>query len=141
MEETSQNRVRTILVVDDNAGIRQLVTILFNNFGYQVQPIDNPMEALKCFNPSVHDLVLTDNSMPGMTGAEMSRMIKSRSPSTPVVMYTGDPPSDCPSVDTMIKKPAHLMVLKNAVERLLGSTSQASEQKPGFQPELFESVS
>ena len=119
MEETSQNRVRTILVVDDNANIRQLATILFTNFGYEVQSIDNPIEALKCFNPSVHDLVLTDNSMPGMTGAEMSRKIKSRSPSTPVVMYTGDPPNDCPTVDVMLKKPTHLMILKEEVEKLL----------------------
>ena len=119
MDQTSQNRARTILVVDDNASIRLLATILFNNYGYQVSSYDNPKDALGCFDPKFHDLVMTDNSMPGMTGAEMARKIKSRSPSTPIVMYTANPPSDCPSVDVMIKKPVHLLMLKEAVERLL----------------------
>jgi CheY-like chemotaxis protein len=123
MDESSQNRVRTILVVDDNAGIRQLATILFNDCGYQVYACSNPAEALGCFNPTLHDLVMTDNSMPGMTGAEMTRRIKSLSPSTPVLMYTGNPPSDCPSVDVMIRKPVHLLVLKEEVEKLLRSKS------------------
>jgi CheY-like chemotaxis protein len=121
VETTSVKRVRTLLLVDDNVDTRLLTKMFLNNFGYEVDSADNPAEALKCFNPSVHDLVLTDNTMPGMSGAEMAHIIKLRSPSTPVVMCTGNPPTDCTSVDVMIKKPTHLFAIKDAVEKLLTS--------------------
>jgi len=42
------------------------------------------------FDPKLHDVVLTDNSMPGMTGAEMAHIIKLPLACTPVLMYTGN---------------------------------------------------
>jgi CheY-like chemotaxis protein len=121
VDKTPDNRVRTVLLVDDNVDTRLLTKMFLNNFGYEVDSADNPAEALNRFNPSVHDLVLTDNSMPGMTGSEMAHIIKLRSPATPVVMCTGNPPNDCSSVDVMIKKPTHLFAIKDAVDKLLPS--------------------
>lgn len=119
MENTSHSRVRTVLLVDDNVDTRLLTKMFLNNFGYEVDSADNPAEALSRFKPSVHDLVLTDNSMPGMSGAEMAHVIKLRSPATPVVMCTGNPPTDCSSVDVVIKKPTHLFAIKDAVDKLM----------------------
>jgi CheY-like chemotaxis protein len=119
VETISEHQVKTVLLVDDNVDTRLLTKMFLNNFGYEVDSADCPSEALSRFNPTIHDLVLTDNSMPGMTGIEMAHIIKLRSPSTPVVMCTGNPPHDASSVDVMIKKPTHLFAIKDAVDKLL----------------------
>ena len=72
------------------------------NSGYVVDCVRNAEEAIAVFHPVIHDLVVTENAMPGMTGAEMARIIKLRSPATPVVMYAGKPPVDCSCVDLII---------------------------------------
>lgn len=119
VEKISEHPVKTVLLVDDNVDTRLLTRMFLSNFGYEVDSADGPSEALSRFNPAVHDLVLTDNSMPGMTGLEMAHIIKLRSPSTPVVMCTGNPPHDASSIDVMIKKPTHLFAIKDAVDKLL----------------------
>jgi len=115
-------RARTVLLVDDKHDSRITLKWFLDTFGYVVQTARSASEALDIFNPSLHDLVLTDNSMPGMTGAEMSHIIKMRSPHTPVMMYTGEPPADQSCLDKVIQKPAHLMELKSALDKLLNDT-------------------
>jgi CheY-like chemotaxis protein len=121
VENTQETRVKTVLLVDDNVDTRLLTKMFLNNFGYEVDSTEGPAEALERFNPALHDLVLTDNSMPGMTGGEMAHIIKMRSPLTPVVMCSGNPPTDSAALDVVIKKPTHLFAIKDAVDRLLRS--------------------
>jgi CheY-like chemotaxis protein len=118
--------LKTVLVVDDDDDTRLLTKIFLNNFGYEVDAADSTSEALARFNPDLHDLVLTDNSMQGMTGAEMAHIIKLRSPATPVVMYTGNPPNNCPSIDILIRKPTYLLAIKDAIEKLLLTSPERS---------------
>jgi len=59
---------------------------------FVVHAFSNAQDALVHFDPRIHDLVVTDNSMAMMTGAEMAQIIKLRSPATPVLMYSGHPP-------------------------------------------------
>jgi len=124
-------RARTVLLVDDKHDSRITLKWFLDTFGYVVQPARSASEALTLFDPFLHDLVLTDNSMPGMTGAEMSHIIKMRSPHTPVLMYTGEPPADQSCLDIVIQKPAHLMELKNALDKLF-------VEHPGPQPPLHQ---
>ena len=119
VENISNLQLRTILLVDDNVDTRLLTKMFLNNFGYEVDSADCAGDALARFNPGVHDLILTDNSMPGMTGGEMAHIIKLRSPGTPVVMCTGNPPEDCSSIDVVIKKPTYLLCIKDALDKLL----------------------
>jgi len=114
-------RVRTILLVDDCLETRLMTKWFLDYVGYVVQAFPNAEEALAQFDPKIHDLVVTDNSMPWMTGAEMARIIKLRSPSTPVVMYTGAPPEDRTSLDALIQRPSPLPSLKEAVDQLLAT--------------------
>jgi CheY-like chemotaxis protein len=121
VEKILEPQLRTVLLVDDNVDTRLLTKMFLNNFGYEVDSANSAGEALARFNPILHDLVLTDNSMPGMTGGEMAHIIKLRSPSTPVVMCTGNPPSDSSSIDIVITKPTHLLAIKDAIDKLLVS--------------------
>jgi CheY-like chemotaxis protein len=119
VQNSLESHLRTVLLVDDNDDTRLLTKLFLNNFGFEVDCANSGVEALVCFNPTLHDLVLTDNSMPGMTGGEMAHVIKLRSPSTPVVMCSGNPPNDCSSIDVVIKKPTHLLAIKDAIDKLL----------------------
>jgi CheY-like chemotaxis protein len=110
---------KTILLVDDQDDLRVTTKWFLANFGYAVDAVRTAEQALALFNPAIHDLIVTDNAMPGMTGAEMARVIKLRSPSTPILMYTGHPPDDQSCVDQVIQRPTHLLKLRDAADKLL----------------------
>jgi len=120
-QKTLESKFKTVLLVDDDDDTRLLTKIFLNNFGYEVDSANSSSEALARFDPALHDLVLTDNSMSGMTGAEMAHIIKLRSPATPVVMCTGSPPNDSSSIDLVIKKPTYLLAVKDAIDKALAS--------------------
>lgn len=121
MDRTFQAELKTILVVDDRDDCRITTKWFLANFGYAVDSARSAEEALSVFDAKVHDLIITDNSMPGMSGVEMAHIIKLRSPGTPIIMYTGALPEDQTCVDVMIKKPAHLLMLKESADKILGA--------------------
>ena len=119
MGKPSSPPLKTVLLVDDEHDVRVVTRWFLASFGYVVESVRSAEEALALFNPRIHDLVITDNSMPGMTGAEMAQVIKRRSPSTPVMMHTGNPPEDRSALDAVIQRPVHLLTVKEMAERLL----------------------
>jgi CheY-like chemotaxis protein len=118
-EITPTSRLISILLVDYQDTSRIAMKWFLDTFGFEVVSVRNAEEALTLFDARIHDVIITDNSMEGMTGAELAHVIKLRSPSTPVLMYTGAPPGDCSRLDRVILKPAHLLTLKDAVEELV----------------------
>ena len=110
---------RTILLVDDGDALRVTTMELLCSLGFTVDAARSGEEALALFDPHTHDAVVTDNAMPGISGAEMAHVIKLRSRSTPILMYTANPPEDRSCVDLVIQKPAPVMELKQGVEKLL----------------------
>jgi CheY-like chemotaxis protein len=121
-------QLRTILIVDDQNDSRIMIKVFLSNFGYTVDTARNAAEALSLFDAKLHDLVVTDNSMPGMSGHEMAHVMKLRSPSTPILMYTGLIPGNQSCLDMVIERPSHLLAVKEAVDKLLGIQDQASTQ-------------
>jgi CheY-like chemotaxis protein len=81
----------TILVVDDEASIRQLVKDILQPLGYRLLEASNGDEALKhCSNASeAIDILLTDVIMPGMNGLELSKTIKARRPEIKTIFMSG----------------------------------------------------
>jgi CheY-like chemotaxis protein len=120
VDAKSNPQLKTILVVDDRDDCRITTKWFLTNFGYAVESARSAEEALALFDAKVHDLVITDNSMPGMSGAEMAHVIKLRSPLTPIIMYTGTVPQDQSCLDLVVEKPTHLLVLKEAADIMLG---------------------
>jgi len=113
--------IKTILLVDDERATRLMTKWFLDYAGYVVHAFSDAEDALAQFDPKTHDLVVTDNSMAPMTGAEMAHIIKMRSPATPVLMYTGAPPKDQSCLDAVVQRPTPLPVLKDAIDKLLAA--------------------
>jgi DNA-binding NtrC family response regulator len=118
-ENRAPLRTRTILLVDDAHQIRLITKWYLASFGFIVHSFSSAEDALAHFDRRIHDLIVTDNTMPGMTGEEMAHVVKMRSPSTPVIMYSGRRPVDCSCLDFFVEKSASLAALKDAVDKLL----------------------
>ncbi len=118
-EHVSLSFAGTILLVDDHDAFRITTVELLAGCGFAVESARSAEAALALFDPNTHDVVVTDNSMPGMSGAEMAHIIKLRSPYTPVLMYTAHPPEDQSCLDLVILKPVPVMALKLGLEKLL----------------------
>ena len=80
---------KSILLVDDEEGIRKVLGIALADLGYEVFTAENGMEALRIFDDVKPPIVLTDIKMPEMDGIELLRQIKQKYPDTEVIMITG----------------------------------------------------
>jgi len=80
---------KSILLVDDEAGIRKVLSIALSDLGYQVHTAENGLEALRIFEDKRPPIVLTDIKMPEMDGIELLRRLKKISPDTEIIMITG----------------------------------------------------
>jgi two-component system, chemotaxis family, chemotaxis protein CheY len=116
-----------ILVVDDEALLRQLMTTLLAAAGYAVADAASGEEALGRLKKERFDLVVTDNQMKRMSGVELASAIKTRTPSLPVVMFSGNPPRKRMScIDLILRKPRDLPHLLKSVRRILRRKVSAS---------------
>lgn len=88
---------KTILVVDDEIGIRQSLKKILEKEGYTVLTASNGEEAFREIRGGDIDLLITDIRMAGMDGLELLGVCKSVSPYTEVIMITG-----YASVDTAV---------------------------------------
>ncbi len=80
-----------VLVVDDEKEIRETYKMMLNHLGYTVTTASNPEEVMVLIEkaePRI-DLVITDQTMPKMTGVVLTGKIRSRYPDIPVILCTG----------------------------------------------------
>jgi DNA-binding NtrC family response regulator len=80
---------RTILIVDDDAGIRQVLQDLLASAGYRTLLATDGEEALLKLEGGDVDLVISDDKMPGMSGRELLWECVRRWPGLPVILLTG----------------------------------------------------
>ena len=81
----------TVLVVDDEAGLRRLLGLALTDAGYDVVEARSGRQALDLISHGSYDLVLLDLRMPAMSGLEVLRVLRSR-PETlalPIIVVTG----------------------------------------------------
>jgi len=80
-----------VLFVDDEPALTLMGRRILGQLGYTVQTADNPVEALEAVrsNPGGFDLVITDLTMPEMTGTQLAGRLREIRPDLPVVLCTG----------------------------------------------------
>src|SRR5438477_5307086 len=78
----------SILIVDDEAGIRESLEVLLTLEGYQVRMAADGEQGLRILELENFDLVLLDLALPGQSGLELLPQIKERQQELPVIMIT-----------------------------------------------------
>ncbi len=80
-----------ILFIDDEKSIVKMARLMLEGLGYAVQAFQDPAKALALFRekPDHFDLVITDMTMPGMTGVQLFKQLKAVRPNIPVLLCTG----------------------------------------------------
>ncbi|MDP2197673.1 MAG: response regulator, partial [Sulfurimicrobium sp.] len=78
-----------LLLVDDEPNVLKALQRVFRQENYLVATAPNPGEALKLMSQGEFHLVISDYMMPGMTGAEFLKQVKSLYPETIRIMLTG----------------------------------------------------
>ena len=111
-----------ILVVDDEPMVRLVTTKLLRLRGHTVDDADGGAAALDCLAALQYDLVITDLSMPGMSGRELAAEVRRRFPALPVVLLTGDTDAEAEGSDVsaVVKKPFQLDALEAVVQQAVG---------------------
>jgi CheY-like chemotaxis protein len=112
-----------ILLVDDNAVVRDMLVDLVGSLGYVADAASGGAEALALFDRNRYDIVLTDLLMPGMSGWEVLAAVRQRNPRMPVVIITGtpavgDPRASQPGV-AVLKKPVDVKALDETIREKL----------------------
>lgn len=83
-----------ILVVDDDHDLRRLCKDVLVDSGYKVAAVADGAAGWEELQSNHYDLVVTDNSMPKMTGVEMIEKMRAACMSLPVIMVTGCLPTE-----------------------------------------------
>lgn len=118
--ERAACRHLTVLLVDDEPGVREVTGIMLEDAGHAVLSAANGMDALAILRTGAKvDILLTDLAMPGMNGAELAQAAQTQRPRLPVVFVTGYAKLD--GVDTaeaqVLQKPFHSNELLQAISR------------------------
>ncbi|MBL0713667.1 MAG: response regulator [Desulfosarcina sp.] len=89
--ESAAGGSESILLVDDEPQLVDLLRIMLSSMGYRVSAFTDSREAMRAFevNPGEFQLVMTDMTMPGMTGQELARRVLQVRPELPVILATG----------------------------------------------------
>jgi len=119
-----QERVK-ILVVDDDASIRNMLSIVLKNSGYVPTAVESSEVALLNLKNNQFDLVISDIKMPGISGIDLLKKIKMIHPEIPVIMITAYASTN-DAVEAMklgaedyITKPFNLDELKLIIDKSL----------------------
>jgi CheY-like chemotaxis protein len=136
-EPSFKTRKSSILVVDDDERVNDLIQGLLRPIGYHVDCAADGMEGLRMFKDGAYDLVLTDMVMPGINGWEFVASLHAIAPDVPVIMITGYSSNKNgvwneqflrgQGVVAVLNKPFNLDLLISTVDRSLKEKSQPSD--------------
>ncbi len=89
--ELQQGNKERILFVDDEQAIAELAELMLARLGYQVTVATSSLKALELFRaaPDMFDLLISDQTMPNLTGVDLAREIHQIRPHFPVILCTG----------------------------------------------------
>jgi len=105
----NQNKIK-VLIVDDEAGIRDILSRKLSSAGFQCMTAPDGLNALKLLKSAQPDLVLLDVTMPGKSGAAVLKDIKAKYPDIAVIMVTAV--ADVQVVISLMKAGAYDYVIK-----------------------------
>ncbi|MBF0235707.1 MAG: response regulator, partial [Desulfamplus sp.] len=129
-ENAAPSGTESILIVDDEIAILKVQQRILERLGYRVTTVPSSVEALKKFaeSPNIFDLIITDLTMPELTGDKLALSIKALRPDIPIILCTGfskkiEGRSSLDSaIDEILTKPIGYQILARTVRKLLDRT-------------------
>lgn len=127
VKEIMAKKHRTILIVDDEKTIRDLLSTTLEREGFNTVDVESGVDALKILSAHHIDAVISDIRMEGMSGLELLKTIRSKYNKMPVMMITGHSSKysktdmDMAGADGYITKPFKNLELLEAVRNVLKS--------------------
>ncbi len=117
----------SILLVDDEPAIVEMIKMMLERIGYRVEAMINPVEALKLFRskPDDFDLVMTDMNMPHFNGGQLAAEIKKIRRDISVILCTGfiekiNREKACTGcIDAFLLKPVSMSSLSERIREVL----------------------
>jgi len=121
-----------ILLVDDEKMIAELEGQMFTRLGYRVTTRLSSVDALEAFraNPQGYDLVITDMTMPNMTGEQLAKELIAIQPDIPIIICTGfserlgREKAKAIGIKEILMKPITLLEMSRTVRRVLDEGGQ-----------------
>ncbi len=129
--ETTRGRV---LFVDDERMIVRMGAQMLQRLGYKVTATQDSQEARSTFisDPDAFDLVITDTTMPALTGTELAKELKEARSNIPILLTTGfsetvtsERLAEC-GIRALLKKPFTLNDLKKGIRRAIEESAHLS---------------
>ncbi len=123
----------SILLVDDEQAILEIYTELLSSLGYFVESTTQPKQAIRFIQeyPQRYDLVITDHTMPEMSGFSLSKQIHEIAPDLPIVLFsgTGNLPENVDlekiGIRTFLAKPFSHHSIAGAIRNVLSDVLKA----------------
>ncbi|MFN8005720.1 MAG: response regulator [Terriglobia bacterium] len=115
-----------LLVIDDEEVIREFMAEMLSMHGYRVDVAANGPEAIALFQAGHYDVIFSDLGLPGMTGWEIAKKIRSTDPKVPIVLLSGwniqldDARVKESGISLVLSKPCQMQDLLSAVKMVLG---------------------
>ncbi|MDF1577898.1 MAG: PAS domain S-box protein, partial [Desulfobulbales bacterium] len=134
-DATALTGTESILMVDDEQSLLQLEERMLTPLGYRTTCRTSSVEALELFRnrPDKFDLVVTDQSMPNMTGIKLAEAMTAIRPDIPIILCTGyfeldiSKEAEGKFVRKIIMKPVNKKTLANAIRHELDRDKKSSE--------------
>jgi PAS domain S-box-containing protein len=133
IDQTMPKGTGSVLLVDDEALLLDVELQTLNTLGYSVKAMRSPLKALEIFkkNPANFDVVITDQTMPQLTGYELAQRLLQVRPDIPIILCTGY--SDTVTeelalgigIKAFIIKPLNRVILAETIRRVLDSRPTA----------------
>jgi DNA-binding response OmpR family regulator len=93
-DSMSHQRVLLIFVVDDERVIAATLAIILRTSGYAVSFFTDPLEALKCAEQDVPDLLISDVMMPQLSGVDLAILLRRLYPRCGILLFSGQTCTD-----------------------------------------------
>lgn len=129
----------TVFVVDDDASVRESLSLLLKAVGHSVEPFEDAQSFLDVYSPYRPGCLILDVRMPGMDGLELQRLLAKEAPHLPVIMLTahGDLPM---AVDSMRAGAWHFVEKPYDRKRLLRIIEEALAADREFRMQNAERI-
>lgn len=116
---------RSIIIIEDDDLLRHSIGRFLSLYEYRIELFASAEEALRTIVGNPGDIIITDFNLPGLNGLELTRIMRNKGITTPVVMISAIQGADFEQtaislgIEAVFTKPINVEELKDTIERIM----------------------